>query len=105
MESSQHQCSLPAWGVDHQKEVAPVIGQLESLVHFHPTATPDPPHHAPQPHPHLVSEAPGGFLTYSRSGQGLLEAPFFQAACNSGAALAWTGRGTLGPHFSRFSRL
>jgi len=91
--------------VDHQKEVVLLIGQLEPLVHLHPTASPDPAHQAPQPHPHLVGKAPGGFLTYSRSSQGLLETLFFQAACSSGSALAWTGRGTLGPHFSRCNRL
>src|ERR671918_1372866 len=96
---------LARLGIDHQKQVAPLICQLEPLVHLHPAATPDPPDHAPQSYPHLVGEAQGRFLTYSPSGQGLLQPPFFQAACNSGSALACTGRGTLGPHFSRCNRL
>ena len=45
--------------IHHQKQVQPFIDQLETLAYLHTPASPDSPHHAAQPYPHLIGEAKG----------------------------------------------
>jgi hypothetical protein len=56
-----------------------------------PHGDPSPPHHTPWSHPDLIGEAQSGFLTYSRSGQGLL-----QPLSRPPAILGWPWRATDG---------
>jgi len=69
--------------IHHQKQISPLIDQLEALAHLHTPASPDSTHHAPQSYPHLIGEAQGRLGCHPGLCQRLPKPPFFQEACCS----------------------
>ncbi len=55
----------PLSAVYHQKQISPLIDQLETLAYLHAPASPDSPHHTAQPYSHLIGEAKRSLGCYS----------------------------------------
>src|SRR4051794_17204589 len=86
-------------------EVAPFPDHLEPLPHFHAAPAPHPTHRSDQSYPHLVRPAHVVCASETRITQLGSTSPLFHASCSARFAFACSGRGTLGLHRSRSSRL